>query len=38
MMLHFRRIRLHTGRIILAREYPSAWGWGWETVKTLGWA
>ena len=37
MMLQFRTYKDFAGRIWLVKEYPSAWGWGWDKVKQLGW-
>ena len=37
MMLHWRVYEDAHGRRWLCREYPSAWGWGWERVKRLQW-
>lgn len=38
MMLHFRQRRLANSQRVIEREYRSAWGWGWELVKNLGWS
>ena len=36
-MLHFRVCTDWYGKRWVMREYHSAWGWGWEPVKCLGW-
>ena len=36
-MLHFRQTTLLNGRRVIERQYRSAWGWGWEIVRDLGW-
>jgi hypothetical protein len=36
-MLHFRTSKDWGGRTWVEQEYRSAWGWGWERVKCLGW-
>ena len=37
MMLQFKAGRLQNGQRVVLREYRSAWGWGWEVAKNLGW-
>jgi len=37
MMLHFKQEKLMNGQRVIMREYRSAYGWGWEIVKNLGW-